>query len=68
MNINELLNRLVMMKGSDLHISVGCAPYFRVNGVLINMGSDKLTTSDTKELVKQLATEEQIKEIDERGD
>ena len=68
MNINELLNRLVMMKGSDLHISVGCAPYFRVNCVLINKGSDKLTTSDTKELVKQLATEEQIKEIDERGD
>jgi twitching motility protein PilT len=68
MNINELLNRLVLMKGSDLHISVGCAPYFRVNGILINTGSDKLTPQDTENLVRQIASEEQIKEINQVGD
>ena len=68
MNINELLNRLVSMKGSDLHISVGCAPYYRVNGILINTGSKKLTPEDTEELVKQIATQEQIEEINEVGD
>lgn len=68
MNINELLNRLVSMKGSDLHISVGCAPYYRINGVLINTGSQKLTPEDTEELVKQITTPEQIEEINEMGD
>lgn len=68
MNINELLERLIMMKGSDLHISVGCAPYFRVNGILLNTGSESMTPEDTENLVKQLATEEQIKEINEVGD
>ena len=68
MNINELLNRLVLMKGSDMHISVGCAPYFRVNGILINTGSDKLTPQDTENLVRQIASEEQIKEINQVGD
>ena len=68
MNINELLNRLMTMKGSDLHISVGCPPFYRVNGVLLNTGSEKLTPADTEELVKQIVTSEEIQEINDIGD
>lgn len=68
MNINELLSKLVAMRGSDLHISVGCAPCFRVNGVLIYASSDKLTPADTEELVRQVTKPEQFAEINEVGD
>lgn len=70
MNIifNEMLNKLIDMKGSDLHISVGCAPIYRVNGVLINTGSEKLTPDDTENLVKQVTTSEQLNEINVIGD
>lgn len=68
MNINELLEKLVKIKGSDLHISVGCCPCFRVNGNLIHIGNEKLTPSDTEMLVKQIVSEEQLKEIKTIGD
>lgn len=68
MNLNELLIKLIELKGSDLHISVGCAPVYRINGVLINLGSEKLTTEDTENLVKQVTDAEQLKEINDVGD
>lgn len=68
MDINELLIKLIEMKGSDLHISVGCSPCYRVNGVLIHTGDEKLTPADTECLVRQVTTQEQMKEIDEVGD
>lgn len=67
-NINQLMAKLVEIKGSDLHISVGCSPCFRINGVLTHFGSEKLTPTDTELLVKQVTSEEQIKEIDQLGD
>ncbi len=68
MNINELMAKLVEVKGSDLHISVGCSPCFRVNGILTHLGSEKLTPSDTELLVRQVTTDEQLEEIDKFGD
>mgnify|MGYP001035875475 CR=1 FL=1 len=68
MKINELLQRLSSMKGSDLHISVGCPPFYRVNGVLMNTGSEKLTPADTESLVRQITSEEQLQEINDVGD
>lgn len=68
MNFNQLLEKLVEIKGSDLHITVGCSPCYRVNGVLVYAGGDKLTPLDTEELVNQVTTEEQKKEINEVGD
>lgn len=68
MNINELMAKLVEVRGSDLHISVGCSPCFRVNGVLTHLGSEKLTPSDTEMLVRQVTTDKQLEEIDQLGD
>lgn len=67
-SINEMLIKLIDMKGSDLHISVGCSPIYRVNGVLVNIGCNKLMPEDTYNLVMQVTNEEQLKEIDEVGD
>lgn len=68
MDINVLLYKLIELKGSDLHITVNCPPCFRVNGILIFTGDEKLTTSDTEELVRQVTTQEQLNEINEAGD
>lgn len=68
MNINEMLSKLIEIKGSDLHISVGCAPIYRVNGTLISTGNEKLTPDDTEELTKQVTNEEQLREINDIGD
>lgn len=68
MEINELLYKLVEMKGSDLHISVNCSPCYRVNGNLIHSAGNKLTPSDTEDLVEQVTTEEQLKVIHNVGD
>lgn len=68
MDIKELLYRLIALNGSDLHISVNCAPCYRINGVLTFTGDVKLTPSDTEMLVKQVTTEEQFKEINMTGD
>lgn len=68
MNINDMLCKLIEMNGSDLHITVGCAPIYRVNGVLINTGTEKLTPDDTESLVRQVTNGEQLKEINDIGD
>ncbi|NYB74301.1 type IV pilus twitching motility protein PilT [Sedimentibacter hydroxybenzoicus DSM 7310] len=68
MNINDMLCKLIEMNGSDLHITVGCAPIYRINGVLINTGTEKLTPDDTESLVRQVTSEEQLKEINDIGD
>lgn len=68
MEINELLKKLVEIRGSDLHISVGCPPCFRINGILNYMGGGKLTPSDTESLVKQVANPKQLEEINDVGD
>lgn len=67
-NINELMAKLVEINGSDLHISVGCSPCYRVNGVLTHLGSEKLTPADTESLVRQVTSQEQLEEIDQLGD
>lgn len=68
MNINDMLCKLIEMNGSDLHITVGCAPIYRINGVLINTGTEKLTPDDTESLVRQVTNGEQLKEINDIGD
>jgi len=68
MDINVLLYKLIELNGSDLHITVNCPPCFRVNGILTFTGDKKLTASDTEELVKQVTTQEQLREINENGD
>lgn len=68
MDINVLLYKLIELNGSDLHITVNCPPCYRVNGILTFTGDKKLTASDTEELVMQVTTQEQLREINEVGD
>ena len=51
MDLRELLHLAVENHASDLHITEGMPPVFRINGELIPLNSDPLTRDDTKRMV-----------------
>jgi twitching motility protein PilT len=60
MNIFDLLDQLIQLKGSDLHIVEGSAPYFRVDGELVPVENGPVLTVDsTRTLIEPLLNEEQ---------
>lgn len=64
--IDQLLEFLVENEGSDLHISAGLSPRFRIHGEMEAAESDPLTPDDVMEMIKHMATDEQMKVFDER--
>ncbi|MEG6615866.1 type IV pilus twitching motility protein PilT [Peptococcaceae bacterium 1198_IL3148] len=80
--IDELLTLAMKNQVSDVHITVGVAPIFRLNGILMpldglemaNMlGLDtnsvaKLSPEDTEQLAKQIMNQHQYKKFIETGD
>lgn len=68
MNLVELVNLGTERKASDIHITVGLPPTYRINGDLIPDGDTKLTPDDTKALVIQAMSEMQFKELEEKGE
>ncbi|RLE58299.1 MAG: type IV pili twitching motility protein PilT, partial [Thermoprotei archaeon] len=62
-NIQDLLEEVVKRNASDLHLNVGAAPIFRVNGKLVAMeGANPLYPEDVEKLCFSLVNDEQ-KEI-----
>lgn len=60
MNIFDLLDQLVQLQGSDLHIIVGNQPHFRVHGQLTPVeNSPLLSAQDSRALIEPLLTVEQ---------
>ncbi len=58
-DVKQALRELVEKAGSDLHLKVGSAPLFRVNGELaVQEGGEPLTAEDTDGALRQLLTDE----------
>lgn len=68
MRLLELLEKTIQLKSSDLHITVASPPIIRVNGELTKLGDTKLTPEETKEMIEQLMTPEQLKVFLEHGE
>ena len=69
MSIVELLKLAHNNKASDVHITVGIPPVFRVNGKLIKVGNiDKLLPDDTKKIAYELLSEKQKEVLIEKGE
>ena len=64
-DVKQSLRELVEKNGSDLHLKVGAAPLFRVNGDLtLEEGAEPLTAEDTEGALKQvLADESKLEEF-----
>jgi twitching motility protein PilT len=61
----ELLNALVQMEGSDLHITTNTPPQVRVHGHLTRLEGAALSPSETKQLAYSVLTDAQKKRFEE---
>jgi twitching motility protein PilT len=67
MKIHELFQAMAKHNASDLHIKVGEAPIFRINGELVRMKSAELSAEDAMGLLLPIMTEHQRSNLDVRG-
>lgn len=58
-SLRELLEQMVKMDASDLHLTVGSPPVVRVDGKLQGLKYDRLTGEDTKKLAYSMLSEKQ---------
>ena len=58
--IDALFNLMIEMNASDLHISVGAPPMLRINGELQKIKHAPLEYEDTKHLLYEILTKQQI--------
>ena len=68
MDIFYLLKQGVNLGASDIHITSNSEPIARVKGKFIKLSDDILTKEDTKEMVKQIADEERLQNIEKIGE
>ena len=61
-NINEILQLSIKHSASDIHLTVGLPPIFRINKELVYVGSETLTPEDIAEMMYSIMTDKQ-KEI-----
>ena len=65
LSIDALLERMVALSASDLHVTAGTAPAVRVHGSLQPIdGIDKLTPEDTQQLLYRILSTEQQKNLE----
>ena len=67
-NFKEIVQCALAQDASDIHLTVGVPPIFRIDGALINHGETVLNNDDTSAAVRQLANELQMKELKETGE
>jgi len=60
----NLLQTMLLEKSSDLHISAGAPPCFRVNGAIVRSKIPALNPDQTRELCYSMLNEQQIKEFE----
>lgn len=66
-DIFQLLDETVKRGASDLHITVGVPPIIRKNGKLEPLIEESYLVDETKELIRSLMTDDQIRVLEEKG-
>jgi twitching motility protein PilT len=64
--LTELLQRLVQMEGSDLHVTTNTPPQMRIHGHLTRLDMPDLTPAETKQLAYSVITDVQKKRFEEQ--
>lgn len=67
-SIEELMIEAFQKKASDLHITVGAKPTFRINSKLVPTGGQILSANDTVQFLKEIVTEHQHHDFLEKGE
>jgi twitching motility protein PilT len=63
--IEDLMEMLVKMGGSDLHLSAGLPPYFRVSGKLTPIGDEPLSEEQCNRLIFSMLNNTQRKNLEQ---
>ena len=66
-HMSELLQATIDEGGSDLHIRAYMPPKLRLNGDLLPLSDEALSEADSYNLVKEIATEEQMAALEKNG-
>lgn len=67
MFIHDVMELAIERDASDIHFTVGRPPVFRIDGEMVSIDSDELTPEDTESLVKSIAPDEHINNLEETG-
>lgn len=67
-NFKEIVHTAVAREASDLHLTVGLPPIYRIDGDLINATNEPLTEEDVAAAVRLLANEKQLDELKLTGE
>jgi twitching motility protein PilT len=67
-NIDELLQKVMELGASDLHIKVGSPPMVRIDGELSDLDEPVCTPEDTKDFAASLMSEKQIRRFSETNE
>lgn len=68
MDLYEVIKQAAKHKASDLHLTVGLPPIFRIDGVLQHDSGTPLTEEDVSSAVSLLANEEQMSQFRSCGE
>jgi twitching motility protein PilT len=63
--IEDLMEKLVELGGSDMHIQAGAPIYFRVSGKLAPIGDEIMSPQDTQKLIFSMLNNTQRKELEQ---
>jgi twitching motility protein PilT len=66
-SMTELLQATIDEGGSDLHVRAFVPPEIRLHGELCPLADEPLTDEDAERLVREIASEEQLAELDRNG-
>lgn len=68
LNFKEIVHKALALDASDLHMTVGLPPIYRIDGELVNESENVLQEQEIAEVVKLLGNEHQLKELEETGE
>ncbi|WP_285848924.1 type IV pilus twitching motility protein PilT [Solibacillus isronensis] len=68
MNIQDLLRRAYDEKVSDLHVTIGIPPVYRVNGQLKQFGDVNVTAEMVEQMIHHILPEYKVSEFEEKGE
>lgn len=63
--IEDLMEQLVEMGGSDMHLSAGLPPYFRIGGKLTPIGDEPMTAEQCQRLIFSMLNNTQRKTLEQ---
>ncbi|MBB6177431.1 twitching motility protein PilT [Anoxybacillus tengchongensis] len=66
--VDAMLRTAFELKASDIHLTVGIPPIFRINGDLKRYGQDVLSPTDTEQMAKAIVPEKMWSYFEENGE